>query len=279
MQRVWPAQVYESNQEGEMRAARPTVVFLHGFLGQGSDWLPFMDAFIQDYRCLLPDLPGHGANLDGQDRQTLSFARLAQGLERLLDRLGIGERVHLVGYSMGGRVALYFAVHRPERVQSLVLESASPGLSKRQERQERRQLDDLRAAKLLAGGLDAFLEEWYAQPLFTSLSRQPDRDVGSDRLETLKARRRQNDAHWIARAIAELSPGRQPALWNRLGELRMPVLLLAGEQDEKYAALVRKMGSRIPNATVIIAPGAGHNIHLESPRWYEACLQDFWKGH
>lgn len=252
------------------RKETPVIVFLHGFLGQGGDWLDIIAPFAGEYCCVLPDMPGHGRNTDIQYGRSISFAWLARGLHKILDSLGCNMRAHLVGYSLGGRLALYFAVHFPGRVQSLVLESASPGLSGRCERQERSQLDARWAAKLLQDGLDHFLDEWYAMPLFASLSSR------SGLLDELKARRGQNDPYWMARVVEELSPGRQPALWGKLKCLNMPVLLLAGEQDVKYKALVQKMGQKILNVRIEMAPGVGHNIHLENPDWYTERLRAFW---
>jgi 2-succinyl-6-hydroxy-2,4-cyclohexadiene-1-carboxylate synthase len=169
---------------------------------------------------------------------------------------------------MGGRLALYFAVTHPGRVASLALESASPGLAGRRERQERRAQDDQRTAEIRSAGLDPFIDRWYQQPLFHSLQKNP------EKLAALKAQRKRNNPEMMARLVAELSPGRQPSLWKKLAAIQAPVLLLTGAQDEKYTAMVARMARLIQQSKVIIAPRAGHNVHLEEPAWFERGLRD-----
>ena len=114
-----------------------------------------------------------------------------------------------------------------------------------------------------------FLDEWYGMPLFNSLQKRP------DILDELKLRRQDNDPYELARIIAELSPGQQPDLWGDLEDISIPVLLLAGEQDEKYSHLVQEMAKQIPQVWVSLASVGGHNLHLEVPDWYIQQLRDF----
>ncbi len=244
--------------------ASPPTLFLHGFMGTGADWLDAAGRFAGRSFCILPDLPGHGANPHLPDAP-LNFDVLAEGVIDLLDRQKLA-RVNLVGYSMGGRIALYTALQRPERVAALVLEGANPGLSAAPERRARAQADAARAQAMLSEGMDAFVEGWYELGLFASLHRHP------RLLAQVKAKRKKNDPRMAARVIQELSPGRLPSLWDRLSELTMPVLLLAGELDAKYAALVSKMAAKIPGARVAIIPDAGHNTHLENPAAFAAVV-------
>jgi len=246
----------------------PPLIFLHGFLGAGRDWLPIAQALSPEYCCVLVDLPGHGRHLDVSLETPFSLASWAEGLARTLDVLP-WPQVTAVGYSMGGRLALYAALAYPERFTALVLESANPGLVDPAARAARARLDARRAAEILAQGLPAFLERWYAMPLFHTLHRAP------ERLAALQAARAHNHPASVARVIRDLSPGLQPALWSCLGALVLPVLLLAGEDDQPYAAIIREMGAAIPHARVRLAPQAGHNIHWERPPWFVAALRDF----
>ncbi|MBP1693448.1 MAG: 2-succinyl-6-hydroxy-2,4-cyclohexadiene-1-carboxylate synthase [Chloroflexi bacterium] len=261
MSESWPCKTCGSKEH-------PVLVFLHGFLGNGAEWEFLQKDFEKNYYCIFPDLPGHGANLGILPDRALTFGWMAHGLARTLEQLEISS-VHLVGYSLGGRLALYFATAYPGRVISLTLESASPGLAGKLERRERRQLDAQRALEIRNLGLAAFLDSWYQMPLFASLRRQPERLAG------MKARRLANDPQEIARVVSELSPGCQPSLWGKLTNIQTAVLLLAGSFDEKYLALVRLMADRLPASKVSMAPKAGHNIHLEAPEWYIQELQDF----
>lgn len=247
----------------------PPLLFLHGFLGSGDDWRPIARQFAADFYCLLPDLPGHGRFAPPIPPATpLTFAGLADDLIHWLDELQLAK-VHLVGYSMGGRVGLFTAVHHPHRFASLVLEGASPGLNDEQARQERARLDDERAADLLTVGIETFVTQWYEMALFRTLKQQP----------TLLARtlekRKQNNGRWMAKVISDLSPGRQPPLWNHLAHLPLPVLLLAGDLDPTYSQLIQQMQSLMPQAVAKTIPHSGHNVHLENPQQFVQLLNTF----
>jgi 2-succinyl-6-hydroxy-2,4-cyclohexadiene-1-carboxylate synthase len=230
-------------------------------MGCGADWLSLAERLADQFYCLMPDLPGHGRHLALPMEQPLSFQSLASGLENFLDRLKL-EKVSLIGYSMGGRLALYAATTFPKRIQALVLEGVNPGLADEPARRERASADDRQAEYLLAHGIDAFVEQWYELELFSSLKNQP------TLLDTLKAQRRHNEAGWLAKVISELSPGRQPPLWPALERLTMPVLLIAGALDTKYTRLTTQIKAQLPEAVVAIIPEAGHNTHLEQPEQF-----------
>ncbi len=244
------------------------LVFLHGFLGSGSDWLSVARQFSHQFFCILPDLPGHGENVELPLSEPVNFDKIVAGLNYLLDELEL-ERVNLLGYSMGGRIALYFSTKFPHRVEHLILEGANPGIADERSRLARATLDDQRAEQLRNLGIDTFVDRWYQMMLFGTLKKHP------QILEQLKIRRKQNDARWAAKIISELSPGRQPSLWHRLGQLPMPVLLLAGQLDEKYADLMGQMAAKIPQAILEIVPGAGHNVHLEAPQPFIKGVEQF----
>jgi 2-succinyl-6-hydroxy-2,4-cyclohexadiene-1-carboxylate synthase len=249
----------------------PTLVFLHGFLGRGADWLPIAEDLSSDYHCLLPDLPGHGANTNLDPALPLTFDLLAGGLSATLDSAGI-ERPALIGYSLGGRLALHYACTRGDRLSALVIESASPGLRTEAERSDRRALDDERAARLRAAGMKAFLETWYRADLWASLRARP------DLLSTLIDDRRAADPLPAARALTDLSPGRSAPVWDCLPALRIPVLLLSGDLDPAYTRILSEAAGLIPGSTHVRIDDAGHNIHLEQPVKFVASLQSFLRG-
>jgi len=242
------------------------VVFLHGFLGRGADWDALRRRF-PSRPTHAPDLPGHGATPLRPGRQ--SYAAWVSWLADWLDARCL-KRVHLVGYSLGGRVALAFALAHPQVVVSLTLESANPGLREPQARAERARLDAARADLIRRKGLRNFLESWYRLPLFASLDAHP------GLREALITRRSQQNAEDMARVVAEMSPGQQPDLTPRLAELSMPVLLVTGERDPKYPQRLREMARRVPHARLVIVPQAGHNVHLEAEHAFGRLLLDFW---
>lgn len=258
---IWPYQTIGDSY-------RPAIIFLHGFMGAGADWLSVAKNLADYFYCILPDLPGHGWNTGFPLTHPLDFATVADGLRQLIDRLGLAQ-VHLVGYSLGGRIALYTAICFPQLLTTLVIESANPGLETEPARLSRAALDDQRAEQIIADGMDTFVEQWYQLDLFRSLQTQP------ELLETIKVRRKKNDPRWTAKIIQELSPGRQPPLWDRLDSLPMPTLLLAGALDQTYTAMVTRMAQKMTGATIEIVPDAGHNIHLEQPEKVSQIMRAF----
>lgn len=249
------------------RRTQPPILFLHGFLGSSTDWLPVARHLRAAWRCLLADLPGHGRAHFPEQPQLYSFAGAAQAV-----LAGVPQPVHLVGYSMGGRLALLLALQHPELFLSLTLISASPGLPLAAERAARRRADDALAAELEQHGLNAFLTTWYPQTLFGNLQRKP------ALFRNLLARRRKNDAAELARMLRGGSVGRQPTRWSQLKKLRLPVLLLAGQQDEKYVGVMRQMSIHIPGAALCVVPDAGHAVVEEQPARVARVLELFLSG-
>jgi 2-succinyl-6-hydroxy-2,4-cyclohexadiene-1-carboxylate synthase len=227
----------------------PDLVLLHGFTQTGRSWQAIAHALAGRYRPATPDLPGHG---DFAERRPASFTACDAYLRALADR-----PVTLVGYSMGGRVALHAAISLGERVRRLVLIGASPGLADAGERVARAADDAALADRIEAIGIDAFVAEWGAQPLFDGIPRGVTDFIDGDR--------RRNTAAGLAAALRGLGTGVMPPLWDRLGELAMPVELVVGERDAKFRAIAERMGERIPDARVHVVPGAGHVAHLEAP--------------
>lgn len=248
--------------------ARPPLLLLHGFLGSKAEWAELMPRLSASTgrTCLALDLPGHGQN----PQTTCSFADTAAQLWRDLETMGIGS-VDLLGYSMGARLALYLCVHFPERIGSCVLESGSPGLQSEHERSSRRVHDDKLAQTLETHTLKEFLDDWYQQPLFSSLRAQPD-------FERLKSRRLQENqlrTQDLARSLRQAGTGVMTPLWDILPQLKLPLLALAGEQDAKYVKLAHEMAQHCPSLNVRILPG-GHCPHLEAPAaWHDAVLSFF----
>ncbi len=246
---------------------RQAILFLHGFMGSGADWAEGILALDERFYCVAPDLPGHGASLEmSPERYTIEGATRA--LLGLLDDLDI-ERAALVGYSMGGRLALYLALHHPERCSGLFLESGSPGIESEAEREARRRSDKEKVARLQSGDLEDFLDDWYWQPIFASLARD------EDRLRTTIEARLRNDPTELARSLCGMGTGQQPSLWSELGALRVPALAVAGELDKKYVAVAHRMGSINPLVRAAVVTGAGHSVRLEAPEAYLALLERF----
>ena len=251
------------------RHHRP-LIFLHGFMGISSDWLEITERFENQYYCILPDLPGHGKSVMETIAEPLDFDFVARGLLNLMGQLHLTSAA-LVGYSMGGRVALYAATRYPERFDALVLEGVSPGLQDDNERHGRRVLDEGRAREIEKVGIAAYTEIWYEADLFQTLKRHP------EKLNKIKSVRKNNDTAWMAKVLRELSAGRQPPLWDKLGALNMPVLLIAGDLDHKYKQIVYQLKDYLKDSQVYLVPETGHNTHVEAPEKFGQALTDFLK--
>jgi 2-succinyl-6-hydroxy-2,4-cyclohexadiene-1-carboxylate synthase len=248
----------------------PAVLFLHGFMGSSADWREVVAEIGERTLCIAVDLPGHGSSL-GMSRDTYTIEGATRAVIRTLDKLEV-TRPLIAGYSMGGRLALYLALRYPSRCAGLILESASPGLENAGERAARRATDESKAKRLESGDFEAFLRDWYAQPLFASLAR----DEGLLYL-TIEARRL-NDPGELALSLREMGTGSQPSLWGELAGLDVPALAIAGELDEKYAGISSRMASINPRIESAVVPGAGHTVQAEAPEEYAALLGRFVDG-
>jgi len=245
----------------------PSVLFLHGFMGSSADWQDVVAAIGNRAFSIALDLPGHGSSL-GLTPGAYTMEGATRAVVRALDELEV-ERPVIVGYSMGGRLALYLALRYPERCAGLFLESASPGLERLAERKARRALDEEMAKRLESGDFDAFLRDWYRQPLFEHLA-----DNESLLRRTIAARRR-NDPSELARSLRGMGTGSQPSLWEDLEGLAVPALAVTGELDGKYARISSRMAGFTQKIEAVVIPGVGHNAHDEAPAQYAALLGRF----
>lgn len=241
-----------AHRRGEQAA--PAVVLLHGFMGRGASWADWSAPLAATHRVLMPDLPGHGASLGLEDR-AYTMAGAAAALLDLLDAEA-AACADVVGYSMGGRLALYLAVHHPARVRSLTLVSASPGLPTAAARAERRRQDAARAEALQAD-FEGFIARWYRQSVFDGLS--------PEGRAARVALRQENDPTELARSLDGMGTGAQPPLWERLDALAVSTAALAGGRDAKYVAIAQAMAAAGPAITAHVCAGAGHVVQDEHP--------------
>jgi len=236
-----------------------TLLLLHGFTGSSQNWQEITPTLSSRYRVIAIDLLGHGRTSSPLDPARYQMAEAAADLMAILDELGVTQ-VELLGYSMGGRLALYTASHYPHRIRRLILESASPGLKTARERRKRRQQDEALADRIERDGIEPFVNFWEKLPLWDSQKR-----LAAAARQKLRQQRLQNNPAGLARSLRGMGSGVQPSLWGKLGRLPMPVLLLAGALDSKFSSLNRQMAAQIPAARLEIVSGAGHTIHLERP--------------
>lgn len=231
----------------------PRLVFVHGFTQTANAWKAIATSVSADgFEAVIVDAPGHGESAD------LRLA-LVDTADRLAAQCG---RAIYVGYSMGGRLGLHVATRHPEAVVGLALLGASPGIADPDERAARSVSDQHLAEHVLDVGVDRFLDEWLAQPLFADL--EIDADQRADRLR--------NTAEGLASSLRLAGAGAQDSLWPLLPSLEMPVLTLAGERDVKYAAIARQIADIVPQGTFEVIAGAGHAAHVQRPDAVTAVL-------
>ena len=242
------------------------MTFLHGWLGGGDDWREVTRLLDSGYGLLLIDLPGHrGSTAVGHyyDMQETCSAVL-----EIVQSHTTAKSV-LIGYSMGGRIALGCALKSPRLFGGLILEGTNPGIEAAGERHNRAEHDNQLAQQLEEIGLREFLPQWYGMELFESLR------ADQARYQKLIGKRAAGNALAQAAALRNLSVGRQESYWDRLDELELPLLLVAGEHDSKYSEINRRMSERLRQAEVVTIPAAGHNSHFEQPQAFAETVAQF----
>ncbi|MDZ4767629.1 MAG: 2-succinyl-6-hydroxy-2,4-cyclohexadiene-1-carboxylate synthase [Chloroflexota bacterium] len=242
------------------------LALLHGFTGSGTSWSAHLPWLSGHFQVVTVDLLGHGATGKPDDPARYAMPRAADDLHAILRACG-AESSHLLGYSMGGRLALYYALSHPLR--SLILESASPGLADAAARAARQLADDALAERIACDGIEAFVDEWERLPLFASHASLPDAPRAA-----LRAARLHNDPIGLAGSLRGMGTGAQPNLWDRLSAVDAPTLLLCGALDVKFTDAARAMQKRLRNARVEVIQDAGHTPHLERPTaWRDVLLR------
>ncbi len=232
------------------------ILWLHGFTGSHETFLPYA-AQLLGFTHVLVDLPGHGRSIQGLTPVRLRAQELARDLDLLMRQLG-HEPFSVIGYSMGGRIAIALTALVPERITRLVLESASPGLDSMRARVQRRAVDEARADKIAHDGLAAFLAEWEQLPLFAS-------QAGGDEelLRQQRDIRQRQSAVGLCMSLLGHGTGVQPSYWPYLMRFALPVYLLTGELDEKFTNTAKRMLRYLPDGKHVVVPDAGHTIHIE----------------
>jgi 2-succinyl-6-hydroxy-2,4-cyclohexadiene-1-carboxylate synthase len=250
-------------------SARDPVVLLHGFTGSKQSWVALCAELAPTRRVLSLDLPGHGGT-EMTQAGGRSMERVAAAVMELLIGALAVPRFALVGYSMGGRLALFIALHYPQRVGRLVLESASAGIADRREREKRARSDEALAQLLESAGIEAFVDRWERLALFSSLAKLP-----AEVRESIRRQRLACSASGLAASLRAIGTGTQPYLGRRLGELRIPALIVVGALDAKFVEIGKNLLTGIRGSRLEIVEGAGHIPHLERAAEFNRLVAGF----
>ena len=233
------------------------VTLLHGFTLNGRSWRERVSKMPAGRRWVMPDIRGHGdTRVDAGAPVTMDAC--ATDLALLWDTLGI-ERSHLVGYSMGGRLALHVAVRLPERLRSLLTISAHAGLDEAS-RAGRRQSDEALAERIERYGVEPFVNYWVAQPMFAGLERR-----GAAFTAQVRAQRLANQPEGLAASLRGMGAGAMEPLWDELRGLKIPCTFVAGEEDAAYVTSARRLAAAVPGAQLQIVARSGHAVHMQRP--------------
>jgi len=240
------------------------VTLLHGFTQSGRSWHEVVSLMPAGWKWVLPDLRGHGAT-QVPPGAPYTMDACTEDLERLWDSLGIA-RTHLVGYSMGGRLALHVAATRPERLLSLLTIGAHAGLDE-EAREGRRRGDEALAQRIETDGLEAFVNYWSSLPMFEGLERR-----GPSFVAQARAARMDNHIAGLAGSLRGMGAGAMRPVWHELNRFPASSTFVAGQLDHGYAASARRLAGSVSNGRVVIVQRAGHTVHQERPEAFSRLL-------
>ena len=244
-----------------MGTGKPLVCF-HGFSESGSTWDGIK---VQGYRLIRIDSMGHGRSARPMELQPYELLQMLSDLHKVIYAVA-GERYALMGYSMGARLALLYALEYPHEVTHLILESGSVGIEDEGGRQDRYVADQGLAERIRAHDITWFSETWAKLEIFRTQQGLPTKVQ-----QQIRGRRLLNSPHALAFTLEGSGQGTMPYVGHRLSELTMPICYISGELDAKYTAI----GARYFGDVHRIVPQVGHNVHVEAPEAYRQILERF----
>lgn len=238
------------------------ILAFHGFMGSGADFDPLAVRLDVDFEA--PDMIGHGTNHSMNPVDYNSNVQVDYWIQR------IPKGSILIGYSMGGRLALQLATRYPTHFAGLIVIGGTPGLRESGKIIKRVQWDASQAHRLLQDGIVPFVDYWQQLQIISTQSNIPF-EIRGPMIE----RRLQQDPAMLALSMQHFGTGTMPSCWDDLEHLTMPTLLMVGEQDPKYQQIANEMMFYLPNAQLSIVPNAGHCAHLENLDWSANVIQFF----
>lgn len=238
---------------------KPVLILLHGFTLSSKDWEPLLPHYKKQFQPLAIDIIGHGQSDAPDSPGEYTMSRAVLQIHAVVERLGI-TACHWIGYSMGGRLVLSYAAEHPDQILSMILESTSPGIEDETDRRKRNMRDANLAKFIEHNTIEKFVDRWTQHPIFKSQQSLP-----KEKLDQAQTIRLSQSTTGLAHSLREMGRGAMPPLWNALHRMKMPVLLLSGDNDEAHVESHGKMATLLPNADNQIVERAGHNIHFERP--------------
>ena len=237
--------------------------------GDSKTWNPFLKEWEKNRKVIAIDIIGHGQSDSPEDFKRYEMLSVAKDIKQILDLLKI-EKTDLLGYSMGGRLALSFAIQYPLFVRNLVLESSSPGLLTEQDRSSRVIQDRKLCEFIRKSGIEKFVEYWENIPLFSS-----QRGLPIHKQEEIRVQRLQNSVIGLCNSLIGMGTGAQPSWWSHLHSLDANTLLVTGELDQKFCRIAQEMQKAIKKVKWVNVLECGHAIHVEQPEKFGTIVSEF----
>jgi len=253
----------------EFEPSKKTILFLHGFTGSANDWKDTVQQIDKRFNKTALDLIGHGKSSSPSLVNYYMADSVVIQIEYLINHLRLKE-VIVCGYSMGGRVALNFAIAKPTLVKGLILESSSAGIKNEKEREARRKSDEELASYIESNSTEDFAAMWLDQELFGTLRR-----FSNVRLKHIKEEKAKNLKIGLANSLRGFGNGVMPYIGSELAKLKTPIFLITGGLDDKFTQINQSLKKLSPTAKHKIISTAGHNTHLEEPKKFVEAVNGF----
>lgn len=259
------------NEPADYRKSFRSLFFMHGFTGSSDDWNYIIPLIDNRYNKITYDLLGHGKSDFPNDSSLYSWELQVEQLNKIINSF-TDDKVILAGYSMGGRLALCYAFTYPERVLGMILESTSPGIKNKQEREKRIKDDEELAKFISTHTVEEFIEMWLNKDIFGTLLRFSD-----TKRREIKKHKLKNNRIGLSNSLYGFSTGKMPYLYNQFNHITPRTLLLTGDLDSKFTSLNKHIAGKLPSAKHKIIRNSGHTIHFEEPLKFVDAVNDFLK--
>lgn len=247
----------------------PYLILLHGFTGSLEDWYQFEKYFSKDYNLVGIDIIGHGKSDSPSDLNYYSTNSIIRQIKKVKEAV-TGKKVFLLGYSMGGRAALNYALSLPYDLEGLILESATAGIINPSIKFERERTDRNLAEFILSNPIEKFVDDWMNKEIFLT-----QKNLSYSILNEIRNRKLDCNKTGIANSLLGFSAGVINPVFDKLSELRIPVQLICGELDNKFVDINQLMQKLLPNSKLSIIKNSSHNVHLEETKQYADIVYSF----
>jgi len=253
----------------ENKSEYPLLVFLHGFTGSSNDWNTIIPSIKSEFSSAAIDLTGHGKSDSPANINYYTIESLVKQVYDVINHIS-KNKIIMVGYSMGGRAALSFAVKYPEMIEALILESSTAGIKDETLKDERVKKDEELANYIETHSIEEFVDHWMNLELFNTQRR-----FSNKKREQIRELKLRNSKTGLANTLRGLSTGKMTPLFDELKNIKARTLLITGELDTKFTEINSEMVKLFPNAEHKIIKNAGHNTHLEEPEGFVETINEF----